>query len=105
MEPLDEIAALIAAIIHDIDHPGFTNAFLINSRSPLALLYNDTYVSSFTLQVNLNTEFTFQIHLCLCLFFSAVLESHHAAFAFRFTVSDDNHNIFKALSRLVSVMV
>ena len=42
MEPLDEVAALLAAIIHDVDHPGRTNAFLVNSNNPLALLYNDT---------------------------------------------------------------
>jgi len=42
MEPLDEVAALLAAIIHDVDHPGRTNAFLINSNDQLALLYNDT---------------------------------------------------------------
>uniref|UniRef100_F6YN13 Phosphodiesterase n=1 Tax=Ciona intestinalis TaxID=7719 RepID=F6YN13_CIOIN len=71
MEPLDEIAALLAAIIHDVDHPGRTNNFLVNSSSPLALLYNDT----------------------------AVLESHHAAFAFKFTVNNDKCNIFKNLSK------
>ncbi|CAK8685576.1 unnamed protein product [Clavelina lepadiformis] len=71
MEPLDEVSALLAAIIHDVDHPGRTNAFLVNSNNPLALLYNDT----------------------------AVLESHHAAFAFKFTVNNDKCNIFKNLSK------
>jgi len=42
MDPVDEISALLAAIIHDVDHPGRTNAFLVNSNNPLALLYNDT---------------------------------------------------------------
>lgn len=37
----DEVAALIAAVIHDVDHPARTNAFLINDSNSLALLYND----------------------------------------------------------------
>ena len=37
-----EIAAIcISAVVHDLDHPGFTNPFLCNSRAQLALLYND----------------------------------------------------------------
>ncbi len=42
MEPIDQAAILLAAIIHDVDHPGRTNAFLINTSDPLALMYNDT---------------------------------------------------------------
>lgn len=34
-------AALIAATVHDLDHPGRGNAFLMNTRQRLALLYND----------------------------------------------------------------
>jgi len=71
MEPHDQAAILLAAIIHDVDHPGRTNAFLINTSDPLALLYNDT----------------------------AVLEMHHAASAFKFTVNDENANIFKNMPR------
>ena len=37
----DEVAALIAAVVHDVDHPGFTNSFLCNAGSDLAVLYND----------------------------------------------------------------
>ena len=37
----DVVCSLIAAVIHDLDHPGRTNAFLVNSGSPLAMLYND----------------------------------------------------------------
>ena len=40
-DPIDEVAALIAAAVHDVDHPGKSNAFLINAHSELALLYND----------------------------------------------------------------
>jgi len=45
---------LLACTIHDYDHPGVNNAFLINSRDPLAVLYND----------------------------QSVLENHHAASGF-----------------------
>lgn len=38
------LAVLIAALSHDLDHNGLTNAFHINSRSELALIYNDQSV-------------------------------------------------------------
>ena len=41
-EPADEVASLIAATVHDVDHPGKTNSFLCNAGSDLAILYNDT---------------------------------------------------------------
>ncbi|XP_073474700.1 high affinity cAMP-specific and IBMX-insensitive 3',5'-cyclic phosphodiesterase 8A isoform X2 [Aquarana catesbeiana] len=71
LEPIDEVAALIAATVHDVDHPGRTNSFLCNAGSELAILYNDT----------------------------AVLESHHAALAFQLTTRDDKCNIFKNMER------
>lgn len=40
----DVLAILIAAAIHDYDHPGVNNAFLINTKSDVALLYNDKSV-------------------------------------------------------------
>uniref|UniRef100_A0A8C6RS45 Phosphodiesterase n=2 Tax=Nannospalax galili TaxID=1026970 RepID=A0A8C6RS45_NANGA len=71
LDPIDEVAALIAATIHDVDHPGRTNSFLCNAGSELAILYNDT----------------------------AVLESHHAALAFQLTLENDKCNIFKNMER------
>uniref|UniRef100_A0A3Q2P083 Phosphodiesterase n=1 Tax=Fundulus heteroclitus TaxID=8078 RepID=A0A3Q2P083_FUNHE len=71
LDPIDEVAALIAATVHDVDHPGRTNSFLCNAGSELAILYNDT----------------------------AVLESHHAALAFQLTTRDDKCNIFKHMER------
>ncbi|XP_037608615.1 high affinity cAMP-specific and IBMX-insensitive 3',5'-cyclic phosphodiesterase 8B isoform X1 [Sebastes umbrosus] len=71
LDQLDEVAALIAATVHDVDHPGRTNSFLCNAGSELAILYNDT----------------------------AVLESHHAALAFQLTVRDTKSNIFKNTDR------
>jgi high affinity cGMP-specific 3',5'-cyclic phosphodiesterase 9 len=38
------IATLIAALTHDVDHPGNTNSFEINSMSKYAKLYNDNSV-------------------------------------------------------------
>ncbi|XP_044179866.1 high affinity cAMP-specific and IBMX-insensitive 3',5'-cyclic phosphodiesterase 8A-like isoform X2 [Acropora millepora] len=69
LEPLDEVASLIAAVVHDVDHPGYTNSFLCNAGNELAILYNDI----------------------------AVLESHHAALAFKLTARDERSNIFKGL--------
>lgn len=41
---LEIFAALIAASIHDADHPGVNNQFLVNSSSEMALMYNDESV-------------------------------------------------------------
>ncbi|XP_017921673.1 PREDICTED: high affinity cAMP-specific and IBMX-insensitive 3',5'-cyclic phosphodiesterase 8A isoform X1 [Capra hircus] len=71
LDPLDEVSALIAATIHDVDHPGRTNSFLCNAGSELAILYNDM----------------------------AVLEHHHAALAFQLTTGDAKCNIFKNMER------
>ncbi|XP_008060280.1 high affinity cAMP-specific and IBMX-insensitive 3',5'-cyclic phosphodiesterase 8A [Carlito syrichta] len=71
LDPIDEVAALIAATIHDVDHPGRTNSFLCNAGNTLAILYNDL----------------------------AVLESHHATLAFQLTMGDDKCNIFKNIER------
>ncbi|KAJ3370551.1 hypothetical protein HDU91_006140 [Kappamyces sp. JEL0680] len=40
----DLFACIVAAVGHDYMHPGFTNAFLVATRNPLALRYNDTSV-------------------------------------------------------------
>ncbi|NWQ80366.1 PDE8B phosphodiesterase, partial [Columbina picui] len=71
LDHLDQVAALIAATIHDVDHPGRTNSFLCNAGSELAVLYNDT----------------------------AVLESHHTALAFQLTTKDSKCNILKNIDR------
>jgi len=44
MSDLEIFAILLSAIIHDVDHTGTTNNFHVNSRSDLALLYNDRCV-------------------------------------------------------------
>uniref|UniRef100_A0A1I8IRR7 Phosphodiesterase n=1 Tax=Macrostomum lignano TaxID=282301 RepID=A0A1I8IRR7_9PLAT len=70
-DEMDEVASLLGALVHDLDHPGRTNPFLINSQHKLAILYNDI----------------------------TVLESHHVSLAFQLTTRDDRINIFKNMSR------
>ncbi|CAK9296753.1 unnamed protein product [Gordionus sp. m RMFG-2023] len=70
LEEHEVMGALIAAVIHDLDHPGRNSAFLCNSHSELSILYNDM----------------------------SVLESHHVALAFKLTLANDQCNIFKNLN-------
>lgn len=41
---LELMALYLAAAMHDFDHPGRTNAFLVTTHAPQAILYNDRYV-------------------------------------------------------------
>ncbi|KAJ7993321.1 hypothetical protein DPEC_G00271210 [Dallia pectoralis] len=67
---LEIMAALFASAIHDVDHPGVTNQFLINTNSELALMYND----------------------------ASVLENHHLAVGFKL-LQEENCDIFQNLSK------
>lgn len=44
LKPMESFGLLIAALGHDIGHPGVTNAFLIKYSSPAASIYNDRSV-------------------------------------------------------------
>ena len=66
---VDIFACLVAALCHDIDHPGTSNGFLIASEDPLALLHND----------------------------DAPLERHHSSTAARL-LQDDRYDVFAALN-------
>ena len=57
-------ALLLACIVHDIDHAGFTNSYVVNTNSKLATLYS-----------------------------ASVLEHHHANLAFRILLKE-SPNIF-----------
>ncbi|KAI0380897.1 HD-domain/PDEase-like protein [Hypomontagnella monticulosa] len=44
LKPFEALMLLIAAIGHDVGHPGVNNAFIIGLKAPLAQLYNDRSV-------------------------------------------------------------
>ena len=44
LNAIQAFALIVSALCHDIDHPGHTNAFEVNSMSDLALFYNDNAV-------------------------------------------------------------
>jgi len=44
MSPLDVLACLLAAAIHDFRHPGFNQNFLVATKHELAILYSDQSV-------------------------------------------------------------
>ncbi|PFH33519.1 hypothetical protein BESB_077360 [Besnoitia besnoiti] len=67
----DEVCLVLAAVAHDVGHPGLNNQYLISSQSLLATTYNDI----------------------------AVLENYHAACCFRTAGIDEQHNIFRGLAK------
>jgi hypothetical protein len=44
-DPMTHFAAVFAALIHDVDHQGVTNATLVNENNPLATVYNNKSVA------------------------------------------------------------
>jgi hypothetical protein len=44
LSPQQLFGVILSALVHDVDHPGNTNTFEINSLSYLSLLYNDQSV-------------------------------------------------------------
>lgn len=89
---LEICSALFAACIHDVDHPGLTNQFLINSSEFLKVflmkrIFNDFFISKYSgseLALMYNDE--------------SVLENHHLAVAFKLLQNDESdifHNLQK----------
>ncbi|KAF7219033.1 cGMP-inhibited 3',5'-cyclic phosphodiesterase 3A isoform X3 [Nothobranchius furzeri] len=69
---LELMALYVAAAMHDYDHPGRTNAFLVATSAPQALLYNDR----------------------------SVLENHHAAAAWNLFMSQPEFNFLVNLEHV-----
>lgn len=44
MTDLEILSSIMAAVCHDLDHPGVNQTFLINTKNPLAMLYNNQSV-------------------------------------------------------------
>ncbi|MEE6477376.1 hypothetical protein FKM82_011490 [Ascaphus truei] len=69
---LELMALYVAAAMHDYDHPGRTNAFLVATSAPQAVLYNDR----------------------------SVLENHHAAAAWNLFLSRPEYNFLVNLDHM-----
>uniref|UniRef100_A0A672ZNU0 Phosphodiesterase n=1 Tax=Sphaeramia orbicularis TaxID=375764 RepID=A0A672ZNU0_9TELE len=69
---LELMALYVAAAMHDYDHPGRTNAFLVATSAPQAVLYNDR----------------------------SVLENHHAASAWNLFMSQPEYNFLVNLDHV-----
>jgi hypothetical protein len=61
LSPVDILSALVAAVVHDVGHPGVNNTFLEATKHDLAITYNDV----------------------------SVLENHHVAEAFKLMKARD----------------
>lgn len=40
----DVFAAFVACLLHDYEHPGYSNQFIVRAKHPLAIRYSDTSV-------------------------------------------------------------
>jgi cAMP-specific phosphodiesterase 4 len=45
---IEKFALMVAALSHDLDHPGVNNAFLVNTKDRLATVYNDSSAGAYT---------------------------------------------------------
>jgi hypothetical protein len=44
-DPLTQLAVVMTALVHDVDHPGVPNSVLVKEKSPLALQYDGKSVA------------------------------------------------------------
>ena len=70
LSELDLVSIFIAASIHDLGHPGYTNNYLITTKNDLAIKYND----------------------------QSVLENYHVSEGFNIILKKNGCNIFESLS-------
>ena len=70
IQPIDRLAGLVAACIHDFQHPGLNNVFLQATKHDYAITYND----------------------------NSILESHHVAASWKVLLQEDC-NFLKGLSK------
>jgi hypothetical protein len=98
------VGSQIASMIHDLDHPGVNNNFIIKRRLPIAILYNDRYcflllvvlcVRSRARLFFLVTDFFFVCFFCFLPVTSmthrSVLENHHVALAYQILLKEENN--------------
>ena len=64
LTPLEKLAALIAAVCHDLDHPGVNQPFLIATDNHLAALYKVMNSKSISwLKINFLSYFEYETKL------------------------------------------
>ena len=70
VKKLDIYSVFVANIIHDYEHPGYSNQFIVRTKHPLAIRYSD----------------------------NMVLENHHLASAFNVILNSEDCNIMSNLT-------
>jgi cAMP-specific phosphodiesterase 4 len=78
--PLEVMAAIFASSIHDVDHPGLTNQYLINTSMNYTFYF---YMFIFLRNFKLSLFFMTGSELALMYNDESVLENHHLAVAFK----------------------
>jgi len=71
LDNLEQMSCYISAALHDFEHPGVTNVFLVSMNDKIAVRHNDV----------------------------SVLENHHLAASFRLMTKDENCNWQVRMSR------
>ena len=97
------MAALFASAIHDVDHPGVTNQFLINtSRCHLITNHiNHNFIWQIKDYFTIYLKFILYLtgsELALMYNDASVLENHHLAVGFKL-LQEENCDIFQNLSK------
>ena len=71
LDNLEQMSCYISAALHDFEHPGVNNAFLVSMNDQIAVRHNDV----------------------------SVLENHHLAASFGLMTKDESCNWQKKMSR------